>query len=65
MCYGRRPRPTPAYLAAELDFSTPGAPATREVYVAKPDASVKGGVTYVKPLFESEDAKNYKAPHQE
>ncbi|GAA1190003.1 ABC transporter substrate-binding protein [Prauserella alba] len=52
-------------LVAELDFSTPGAPATREVYVAKPDASVKGGVTYVKPLFESEDAKNYKAPHQE
>ncbi|MBB3053033.1 ABC-type branched-subunit amino acid transport system substrate-binding protein [Prauserella isguenensis] len=52
-------------LVAELDFSTPGAPATREVYVAKPDASVKGGVTYVEPLFESEDAKNYKAPHQE
>lgn len=65
MCYGRRPRPTPAYLVAELDFSTPGAPATRKVYVAEPNSSVDGGATYVKPLFESEDAKNYKAPHQE
>ncbi|MBB3661641.1 ABC-type branched-subunit amino acid transport system substrate-binding protein [Prauserella sediminis] len=52
-------------LVAKLDFSTPGAPATREVYVAKPDASVDGGMTYIKQLFESEEAKAYKAPHQE
>ncbi|PXY31273.1 ABC transporter substrate-binding protein [Prauserella muralis] len=52
-------------LVAELDFSQPGAPATRQVYVAQPDASVEGGMKYVKPLFESEDAKGYKAPHQQ
>lgn len=51
-------------LVAALDFSTPGAPATREVYVAKPDAAAPGGASYVKPLFEAEDAADYKAPHQ-
>ncbi|WP_199429921.1 ABC transporter substrate-binding protein [Qaidamihabitans albus] len=51
-------------LVAALDFSQPGAPATREVYVAQPDASVEGGMKYVKQLFEAEDAKNYKAPHE-
>jgi len=51
-------------LVAELDFSRAGAPPTRRVYVARVDASTKGGLTYVKPLFESEDAKSYKAPHE-
>ncbi|NIJ09976.1 ABC-type branched-subunit amino acid transport system substrate-binding protein [Saccharomonospora amisosensis] len=52
-------------LVAPLDFSKPGAPATRQVYVAKPDASVEGGMDYVKPLFEAEEAKAYKAPHEQ
>lgn len=51
-------------LVAPLDFSRPGAPPTREVYVAQPDGTVEGGVKYVKPLFEAPDAAAYQAPHQ-
>ena len=51
-------------LVAALDFSKPGAPPTREVYVAQADAGVEGGVKYVKPLFEAPDAAAYMAPHQ-
>ncbi|WP_158893930.1 ABC transporter substrate-binding protein [Amycolatopsis anabasis] len=51
-------------LVAALDFSKPGHPATRQVYVATPDASADGGMRYVKPLFEAADAKDYTAPHQ-
>ncbi|HVW44030.1 MAG TPA: ABC transporter substrate-binding protein [Amycolatopsis sp.] len=51
-------------LVAALDFSRPGAPPTREVYVAQPDGTVEGGVKYVKPLFEAPDAATYQAPHQ-
>ncbi|PRX44721.1 amino acid/amide ABC transporter substrate-binding protein (HAAT family) [Prauserella shujinwangii] len=51
-------------LVAPLDFSKPGAPATRQVYVAQPDKSVPGGMKYVKELFVSEDAKTYQAPHE-
>lgn len=51
-------------LVAPLDFSQPGAPATRQVYVAQPDASAEGGMKYVKPLFEAPEAKQYNAPHQ-
>lgn len=51
-------------LVAALDFSKPGAPATRQVYVAQPDASAEGGAKYVQPLFESDEAKAYRAPHE-
>lgn len=51
-------------LVASLDFSAPGAPATRQVYVAQPDASAEGGLRYVKELFEAEEAAGYKAPHE-
>lgn len=51
-------------LVAKLDFSKPGTPATRSVYVAQPDAKVEGGLTYVKPLFEAAEAKDYVAPPQ-
>ncbi|WP_405059461.1 ABC transporter substrate-binding protein [Kribbella sp. NBC_01505] len=51
-------------LVAALNFGTPGAPATRQVYVAQPDAAAPGGTKYVQPLFESELAKTYKAPHE-
>lgn len=52
-------------LIAELDFSQPGSPPTRQVYVAKVDASTPGGLTYVEPLFQSEDASGYTAPHEQ
>jgi ABC-type branched-subunit amino acid transport system substrate-binding protein len=51
-------------LVAALDFAKPGAPATRQVYVAKPDASAAGGAKYVQELFEADQAKTYKAPHE-
>lgn len=51
-------------LVAALDFSTPGAPATKQVYVAQPDASVEGGLRYVRELFEAEEAGAYRAPHE-
>lgn len=52
-------------LVAALNFGTPGAPATRQVYVAQPDASVAGGTKYVQQLFEADQAKTYKAPHEQ
>jgi ABC-type branched-subunit amino acid transport system substrate-binding protein len=51
-------------LVAALDFSKPGAPPTRQVYVAQPDASVEGGARSVQPLFEADEAKAYRAPHE-
>jgi hypothetical protein len=52
------------HLVAALNFGTPGAPATRQVYVAQPDASAAGGTKYVQQLFEAGQAKTYKAPHE-
>lgn len=52
-------------LVAPLDFSSPGTPATRSVYVAQPDAEAEGGLSYVKELFEAPEAADYVAPHQE
>jgi len=51
-------------LVAKLDFSNPGTPATRQVYIAQPDAAAPGGLKQVQPLFEAPDAKTYVAPHQ-
>jgi ABC-type branched-subunit amino acid transport system substrate-binding protein len=51
-------------LVATLDFSKPGAPATRQVYVARPDATAEGGLKVVEPLFEADEAKAYRAPHE-
>lgn len=51
-------------LVANLDFSKPGAPPTRRVYVAQPDGSVPGGIRQVNSLFEAPEAAAYKAPHQ-
>jgi ABC-type branched-subunit amino acid transport system substrate-binding protein len=52
-------------LIADLDFSKAGSPSAREVYIAQPDKAEKGGLKQVKPLFESADAKTYKAPHEQ
>lgn len=51
-------------LVADLDFSSPGTPATRQVYIAQPDAAAPGGLTQVQPLFEAPEAESYVAPHQ-
>jgi len=51
-------------LVADLDFTKPGSPATREVYAGVPDAGVPGGIRQVKPLFVAPDALSYVAPHQ-
>lgn len=51
-------------LVADLDFTKPGSPATREIYVGVPDAGLPGGIRQVKPLFVAPDAQSYVAPHQ-
>jgi ABC-type branched-subunit amino acid transport system substrate-binding protein len=51
-------------LVATLDYSSPGAPPTRGVYIAKVDQNAEGGLTEVAPLFTAPDAAGYKAPFQ-
>jgi ABC-type branched-subunit amino acid transport system substrate-binding protein len=51
-------------LVTELDYSSPGSPPTRGVYIAKVDANAEGGLTEVAPLFTSPEAASYKAPFQ-
>ncbi|MQA15368.1 MAG: ABC transporter substrate-binding protein [Pseudonocardiaceae bacterium] len=51
-------------LVADLDFSVPGAPATREVYISTPDTNVPGGQRTVTDLFKAPEAETYVAPHQ-
>ncbi|GAB3294107.1 ABC transporter substrate-binding protein [Epidermidibacterium keratini] len=48
----------------EQDLSDPGAPATRESFITKPDPNVPGGLSIVSDLAASDAAKSYKAPHQ-
>jgi ABC-type branched-subunit amino acid transport system substrate-binding protein len=45
--------------AASLNYSTPGQPAERAVYIARPDAKAPGGLTSVGGTFESGLAKSY------
>ena len=51
-------------LVAELDYSSPGSPPTRGVYIAKVDPNAEGGLTEVAPLFTAPEAAGYKAPFQ-
>ncbi len=51
-------------LVTELDYSSPGSPPTRGVYIAKVDANAEGGLTEVAPLFTAPEAAGYKAPFQ-
>ena len=48
-----------------LDYSSPGSPPTRGVYIAQVDATVEGGLREVAPLFTSPEAETYVAPFQE
>lgn len=49
---------------APLDFSQQGTPASRQIYIAKPDAKAEGGLTVVKDLFTTDLAQKYVAPAQ-
>ena len=44
-------------LVTELDYSSPGSPPTRGVYIAKVDANAEGGLTEVAPLFTAPEAE--------
>ncbi|MGQ0468113.1 MAG: ABC transporter substrate-binding protein [Sporichthyaceae bacterium] len=48
-------------LLPPLDFSKQGSPSSRQVYIAQVDKASPGGLKQVKSLFESADAKSYKA----
>lgn len=51
-------------LTGNLDYSTPGAPGTRESYVLGIDPNAEGGLKIVEDKFASEEAKKYKAPYE-
>jgi ABC-type branched-subunit amino acid transport system substrate-binding protein len=51
-------------LTPNLDFSKPGSPSTREVYIAVVDKSAKGGLKQVKAASVAPDAQTYKAPFE-
>ncbi|MGQ0625446.1 MAG: ABC transporter substrate-binding protein [Sporichthyaceae bacterium] len=53
-----------AGLIVDLDLSKPGAPPSREVYLATPDKAMDGRLRQIGEGFESQDAKAYLAPHQ-
>jgi ABC-type branched-subunit amino acid transport system substrate-binding protein len=50
---------TAGLTAAPLDYSKPGQPAERAVYIARPDAKAPGGLTVVGDTFESDLARSY------
>ncbi|WP_153505990.1 ABC transporter substrate-binding protein [Cumulibacter manganitolerans] len=53
-------------IAGDMDLSDPGNPTTRKTFIEQPDASKinEGGLKVVEELYESQEAKKYKAPHQ-
>ncbi|WP_153505136.1 ABC transporter substrate-binding protein [Cumulibacter manganitolerans] len=51
-------------LTGDLDYSVPGAPATRESYVLGVDKSAEGGLKIIEDKSASAEAKKYRAPYQ-
>lgn len=51
-------------LVSKLDFSKPGSPSSRDVYIAQVDKATPGGLKQVQGLKEFPDAKTYKAPKE-
>lgn len=52
-------------LTGALDFTKPGQPSSRELYILQPDSSQEGGLKQVEPdLYSSDEAKAYKTPFQ-
>jgi hypothetical protein len=52
-------------LVANLDYTKPGSPPSRSVYLMTPDKATPGGMKQIKALSESADAKTYKAPKEQ
>jgi ABC-type branched-subunit amino acid transport system substrate-binding protein len=52
-------------LVANLDYTKPGSPPSRSVYLMTPDKKTPGGMKQIKALSESADAKTYKAPKEQ
>jgi ABC-type branched-subunit amino acid transport system substrate-binding protein len=52
-------------LVANLDYTKPGSPPSRQVYLMTPDKATPGGLKQIKALSESADAKTYKAPKEQ
>ena len=51
-------------LTGVMDFSQIGSPSTRQVYIAQADAAGISGTKDITELYESDQAKEYKAPFQ-
>ena len=51
-------------LGGALDFSKEGAPSSREAYILQPDQAAPDKLKIAAELFESDEAKKYKAPHE-
>jgi ABC-type branched-subunit amino acid transport system substrate-binding protein len=49
-------------LLPDLDFSRPGSPPTRQVFISRPDPTAAGGLTLLASLFSSPLARLYQAP---
>jgi ABC-type branched-subunit amino acid transport system substrate-binding protein len=52
-------------VASELDFSKPGSPPSRAVYLAVADPSQEGGLRQVVEPFTAPEAESYRAPHEQ
>ncbi|MDN5748409.1 MAG: ABC transporter substrate-binding protein [Pseudonocardia sp.] len=55
---------TEALVASELDFTKPGTPASRSVYIAEADPAQPGGLRQATDVFSSPEAESYVAPHE-
>ncbi|MDN5920052.1 MAG: ABC transporter substrate-binding protein, partial [Pseudonocardia sp.] len=55
---------TEGLVASELDFTKPGTPASRSVYIAQADPKVPGGLRQVTDVFSAPEAQSYVAPFQ-
>ncbi|GAA0634426.1 ABC transporter substrate-binding protein [Sporichthya brevicatena] len=49
-------------LVSKLDFSKPGAPSSRDVYIAQVDPGTPGGMKQVQALKQYKDAATYRTP---
>lgn len=53
-----------AGLVPDLDFSKPGSPSSRSVYIARVDPATPGGLQQVRKLYTAADATAYRAPKE-
>ncbi|MBC3194997.1 ABC transporter substrate-binding protein [Pseudonocardia sp. C8] len=55
---------TDGLVASQLDFSRPGSPPSRSVFIGQADPSQEGGLRQVSEVFSAPEAASYKAPHE-